>query len=241
MVSARRSPIKCLVSVQGIGRAGVRNAAGSELAVGMKQRTLQILYAYWDGLRAGRIAPLRLEIDPSRIGSILPEIFLLERMDAANFCYRLAGTRLCEMFGTELRGTNILDGWTATDRAVLARDLKLTCEQGAATLLTLEASADSARRVQLEAILLPLMHTNNMAGRVIGAMSAIASPHWLGHDHLLEKRLVRHELIWPDGRPHPDIESAGQQAPFLPASPPAGAATGDRRGFRVLDGGRKED
>jgi len=207
----------------------------------MKQRTLQILYTYWDGLRAGRIAPLRLEIDPSRIGSILPEIFLLERMDTANYCYRLAGTRLCEIFGAELRGTNILDGWSAADRAVLARDLKFTCEQGAATLLTIEASADNTRRVQLEAILLPLMHANSLAGRVIGAMSAIAAPHWLGHDHLRDKHLVRHELIWPDGRPHFDIEATGQQAPFLPANPPAGIAKGDRRGLRVLDGGRKED
>lgn len=207
----------------------------------MKQKTLQILYAYWDGLRAGRVAPERLEIDPSRIGSILPEIFLLERVDTANYCYRLAGTRLCEIFGAELRGTNMLDGWSAADRAVLARDLKLTCEQGAATLLTVEASAGSSRRVQLEAILLPLTHTNNMGGRVIGAMSAIASPHWLGHDRLRDKRLVHHELVWPDGRPHSNVEPAGQLAPFLPANHRAAAAKGDRPAFRVLDGGRKED
>jgi hypothetical protein len=202
----------------------------------MKQRTLQILYAYWDGLRAGRIAPLRLEIDPARIGSILPEIFLLERTDPAVYCYRLAGTRLCEIFGAELRGSNFLDGWSATDRAILAGHLRLTCDQGAATLLTAEASADSVRRVELEAILLPLMHANAPAGRVIGAMSPMSSPHWLGHERLTERRLAHHELIWPDGRPVAD-----SQQPFAPATPPAGLAKGDRRAFRVLDGGRKED
>lgn len=206
----------------------------------MKQRTLQILYAYWDGLRAGRIAPLRLEIDPSRIGSILPEIYLLERTDPASYCYRLAGTRLCEIFGAELRGSNFLDGWSATDRAILAGHLRLTCEQGAATLLTVEASADSVRRVKLESILLPLMHANALAGRVIGAMSPMSSPHWLGHERLTERRLAHHELIWPDGRPVADSASAGQQL-FAPATPPAGPAKGDRRAFRVLDGGRKED
>ena len=205
----------------------------------MKQRTLQILYSYWDGLRAGRIAPLRLEIDPARVGSILPEIFLLERMDAATYSYRLAGTRLCEIFGAELRGTNILDGWSASDRAILAGQLKLTCEQGAATLLTMEASADSARRVELEAIFLPLMHADNLTGRVIGAMSPMSSPHWLGHNRLIERRLVNHELIWPDGRPLADAASAGQ--PFAPTTHPSSLAKGDRRVFRVLDGGRKED
>jgi hypothetical protein len=207
----------------------------------MKQRTLQILYAYWDRLRAGRIAPLRLEIDPSRIGSILPETFLLERTDTAAYRYRLAGTRLCEIFGVELRSSNILDGWSAADRMVLARDLAFTCEEGAATLLTMEASADHIRRVQLEVILLPLMHANNMVGRVIGAMSPMTSPHWLGHDHLRAKRLVRHELLWPDRRPHANFESAGVRVPVLSAGRPVGVAKGDRRGFRVLDGGRKGD
>jgi hypothetical protein len=201
----------------------------------MQQRTLQILYTYWNGLRAGRVAPMRLEIDPSRIGAILPEILLLERMDAGTYCYRLAGTRLCEMFGSELRGTNMLEGWTDADRTTLSNDLALTCERGAASHLVMEASADSTRRVQLEAILLPLMHAESAIGRVIGAMSAIASPHWLGHDHLRDRRLVSHEVIWPDGRPNAAL-SAG--APHRPAPPPA---AGLRRNFRVLDGGRKED
>ena len=50
----------------------------------MKQRTIQTLYAYWNELRAGRIAPRRLEIEPSRISSILPETFMLERTDAGH-------------------------------------------------------------------------------------------------------------------------------------------------------------
>jgi hypothetical protein len=208
----------------------------------MQQRTLQILYAYWDGLRAGRIAPLRLEIDPSRIGAILPEIFLLERVDAATYCYRLAGTRLCEIFGSELRGANLLDGWSAPDRAELARDLALTCEQGAATHLVMEGSAGDTRRVQLEALFLPLLHGGDAIERVLGAISAIASPHWLGHDRLIDKRLVSHDLIWPDGRPsHRAGPAPADKAVSPSANPPPPVLRGDRRTFRVLDGGRKED
>jgi hypothetical protein len=206
----------------------------------MKHRTLQILFTYWNGLRAGRIAPLRPEIDPARIGAILPEIFLLERVDATTYSYRLAGTRLCEIFGSELRGTNMLDGWAATDRASLQRDLTLVCEQGAGIHLVMEGSADSTRRVELEAILLPLMHGENAIGRVIGAMSPVASPHWLGHDHLRSKRIVSRDVVWPDGRPNSAIAASAEAAP-PPSGPPAGLARGDRRSFRVLTGGRKED
>jgi hypothetical protein len=140
------------------------------------------------------------------------------------------------MFGSELRGTNMLDGWMAADRATLANGLSATCERGAATRFVMEASADTTRRVQLEAILLPLMHAENAIERVIGALSSMASPHWLGHDHLSQRRLVSHELIWPDGRPNSPIAATASPQPAPPA-----AATSLRRSFRVVDGGRKED
>jgi hypothetical protein len=79
------------------------------------------------------------------------------------------------------------------------------------------------------------MHAEGAIGRVIGAMSATASPHWLGHEPLRARRLLHHELIWPDGRPH-----AALAAMPPPARPPA-TGGGLRRGFRVLAGGRKED
>lgn len=207
----------------------------------MKQKTTQTLYAYWNDLRAGRTAPRRLEIEPSRIGSILPETFMLERTDPSSYHYRLAGTRLCEIFGTELRGTNLLEGWTASDRATIAGNLISTCEQGAATLLTIEAGSDTVRRVQLEVIMLPLMHANNTMERVIGAMSVLTSPHWLGYEHLTVKRLIDHDLVWPDGRPRSIIDRTGREAPFRPAPPAVRMVKSDRRLFRVFDGGRNKD
>ena len=77
----------------------------------MKQKTSQILYAYWNGVRGERMAPRRFEIEPARIATILPETFILERLDTDTFVYRLAGTRMCEQFGCEFRGANFLDGW----------------------------------------------------------------------------------------------------------------------------------
>ena len=202
----------------------------------MKQKTIQTLYTYWNEVRAGRFAPARLEIEPSRIGSILAETFMLERATTTSYTFRLAGTRLCEVFGSELRGANFLDGWAIPDRGILADHLASTCEQGAVTLLTFEAG-EGARRAQIEAILLPLMHPEGSIGRLLGAMSPIASPHWLGHERLAQKHLVSHELVWPDGRPHALISRPGRSAPFAPSG--SGRVYADRwRNFRVLEGGR---
>jgi hypothetical protein len=206
----------------------------------MKQRTLFTLYSYWNEVRAGRLAPRRLEIEPSRIAGILAETFMLERLDAATYAYRLAGTRLCELLGKELRGINFLDGWSSQDRAALERLLASVCEQGAVAVLTVESGADTRHRIELETILLPLLHAGSTVGRIIGATTASSVPHWLHGDPLLSHRLVRHELIWPDGRPHSVIARSGKQAPFAPEPANTRLVNALRRQFRVLDGGRTD-
>jgi hypothetical protein len=216
------------------GTAESGDPAGARMA-GMKQKTTQLIYGYWNELRRGRLAPTRLEIEPSRIGGILAETFMLEKTATSAFCYRLAGTRLCEIFGSELRGTNLLDGWAASDRALINSHLAATCEQGAVTLLTLEASTGT-KHVQLEAILLPLIQPEGVIGRLLGAMSLLSSPNWLGHEKLFDKRLISAETVWPEGRPH----ALRERARNLPlADTAARTAAMKWRNFRVLEGGRK--
>ena len=166
------------------------------------QRSLQTLLNYWNQLRAGRIAPHRLEIEPSRIAGVLAETFMLERVEAGTYQFRLAGTRLCELFGSELRGKNFLAGWSEQDRLVLERLLTTISEQGAAGLLTVEGVIDDRHRVEIDVNLLPLVHTCNKITRIIGAMSATSAPYWLGSEPLRGRHLKHHQTIWPDGRPH---------------------------------------
>ena len=204
----------------------------------MKHKTTQTLFVYWNQVRAGRLAPRRLDIEPSRISAVLPETFMLERGKPSGFYYRLAGTRVCEMFRTELRGADFLSGWSAGDRAIVASALRATCDQGAVTLLKVEASSDAAHCLELEVIMLPLTHTDNVLDRVIGAASPLTSPHWLGYERLSTKRLLHHELIWPDGRPRALIDRSAQQAAARPATLSVRTVKRERRLFRVFEGGR---
>jgi hypothetical protein len=204
----------------------------------VKHKTLHTLYGYWNEVRAGRMAPQRLEIEPSRIAGILSETFILERIDAGTYQFRLAGTRLCELFGSELRGRNFLDGWSDQDRPRLERDLATICEQGAVGVLELEGSSDGRHRVELEALLLPLTHGGSQISRIIGAMSPTSSPYWLDSEPLRSRHLLRHELIWPDGRPHAVVERQSHQSPFLARAPSRGTRSSGKVDLRVLQGGR---
>ena len=202
--------------------------------------TLQTLYGYWNEVRSGRVAPQRLEIEPSHIAGILPETFMLERAGARTYNYRLAGTRLCELFGSELRGRDFLDGWSEGDRRVLTGYLTTISDQGAAALITFDGLIDTRHRVELQASLLPLLHGGKIV-RIIGAMGTTSAPHWLGSEPLLSRHLKRHQLLWPDGRPHALALKSARGAPFQPAmaaSSETRAVQSETPRLRVVEGGR---
>lgn len=204
----------------------------------MKTNSLLKLFDYWNEVRAGRLAPRRLEIEPSAIASILAETFMLERTDEDGYLYRLAGTRLCEIFGAELRGSDFLSGWSTADRATLAQHLKSVCEQGAVLRIASIASSDVRHALEMETMLLPLVHTGEAITRVIGAVSLRSEPHWLGHERLVQRKLIHCDLIWPDGRPHSLVARTAEKQPFVRDFGPVEIVRADKRTFRVLQGGR---
>ncbi len=95
----------------------------------MRHPKTRALYDYWNALRDGRLAPGRNEVDPREIAPLLDSTFILEVQNADNIRFRLAGTRLCEAFGMELRGMSALALWHGEDRAKV-RDLILRVVSG---------------------------------------------------------------------------------------------------------------
>jgi hypothetical protein len=204
----------------------------------MKHRTNKALFAYWNSVRAERIAPQRFEIDPSRISAILPHTFILERIDAETFRYRLAGTRMCDIFGSELRGTNFLDGWVAMDRLPLLRQFSVLTSQGAVMLLYVKLGILGLESVECEVLLLPLLHTRGTIDRILGSFSPLQTPPWLAATPVSNKYLIANELIWPSRDPRAALTRPQEAVePNVLRARTARVVRSDRRQFRVLDGG----
>ena len=125
----------------------------------------------------------------------------------------MAGTRICEDFGGEFRGASFLAGWSPDDRLTLERRLASVAHHGAVGLFTFAAATAHGRAVHYEMLVLPLTHTNDTVDRLLGALGALQRPEWLGAERLTTKRLLDDELIWPDGRPHPDPPSSATRRP----------------------------
>jgi hypothetical protein len=209
----------------------------------MKSKTSQLLFSYWNEVRRDRLAPRRFEIEPSRITPLLSETFILERLDSDSYRYRLAGTRICEQFDAELRGTNFLDGWSAEDRITLARQMQASAQQGGVVVATFETLSFGALAGTYECLLLPLLHTREHVDRFLGAMTQLSTGAAASHAETSEpiritgRRLAGIELIWPDGKPHSVVSSLNRQVPFLPHVRNARIVRSDRRQFRVYEGG----
>jgi hypothetical protein len=203
----------------------------------MKETVSQSLFAYWNSLRGDRLAPKRFEIEPSCIGPFLPDSLILERLDVDLLRFRLAGTRVSEAFGFELRGTNLFQLFEKDDIAALQRQIAFIASQGGVGVFEISASDDAGRSATFEMLMLPLTHSRNVIDRMLGSITPREKPNWLGSVRLTRRKLLSHNLIWPDGRPLAIIQSIRRQAPFSPIVREARIVRAKRRQFRVYDGG----
>jgi len=70
----------------------------------MKNNIAEEVLNYWEDLRQGRLVPKRSEIDPRKFRTALNYTFILEASTPDNIRFRLAGNKLCDCMGMEMRG-----------------------------------------------------------------------------------------------------------------------------------------
>jgi hypothetical protein len=191
----------------------------------MQQATTKKLYAYWNAIRNGRIAPKRFEVDPSKISELLRETFIVECSGASACRFRLAGTEVCQYFGRELRGEDLLSLWSPEDRRTISLTLETIIGKGAVGHGTFFGITESNRDAPFEFALMPLAHTGLSLSHILGTITAIDRPFWIGAHPIAALELRDVGVHWPIGSP--DVFGVSS----------AEAAQEARRRFRILPGG----
>ncbi|HVZ05337.1 PAS domain-containing protein [Hyphomicrobium sp.] len=203
----------------------------------MKEAVSQALYTYWNGLRGDRLVPKRFEIEPSSIAGHLPDTFILERINPSLLRFRLAGTRIGDAFGIDFRGLNFFDLFNPGDASIIRQQVALSATDGAVSVFEIAASRAAGPSADFEILLLPLSHMHETIDRFLGSIVPINSPDWLGTVALTERKLLRHDTIWPNGAPGALVETDPRQTPLLPTIRSARIVRSHRREFRVYEGG----
>jgi len=164
----------------------------------MQKQSTKTLYDYWNSLRGSRSAPDRRDIDPTKIRGALANTFILELNDNREFDFRLAGSHICATYSRELKGRSFTRLWHPRDRDAMETLVRAVTEDHAVALITFQGMTSVNTKVSVETILLPVRHNGSTQSRMLGAMTAMEEPYWLGSQPVVEQRITGLRLIWPD-------------------------------------------
>ena len=146
----------------------------------MKQASSRELFGYWTARRGTRPAPERGEIEPSAIRRALGDVFILEFDRHQAHPFRLAGTRVCALFGRELKNEPFLSLWDAESRLALANLLDTIADEANGVVAAAKGSTAEGWSQDVELVLLPLTQRGDTHARMIGALAPLTVPFWLG-------------------------------------------------------------
>jgi hypothetical protein len=193
----------------------------------MKQASSRELYGYWLARRGTRAAPERGEIEPSAIRRSLGDVFVLGFDRQTGHPFRLAGTRVCALFGRELKNEPFLDSFEAGHRTAVAHLLDVVADEATGVIASASARTPEGWTQDVELLLLPLAHRGDTHARLIGALTPASTPFWLGASKLGSLTLGSFRNLDP-------VLEAPVAARLV-----AGSGALARRGaFTVHDGGR---
>jgi hypothetical protein len=147
------------------------------------------LLTHWEDLRAGRIAPERSEIDPRQIETALPYAFILERMTTGmttgNARFRIAGLRLCELMGMEIRAMPASAIFAPEARDAYGKLLAGLFETP--EIIELRLTSDSAG-LTADMLLLPMAGRAGDITRILGCLVADKIPVTPPHRFVISDR-----------------------------------------------------
>jgi hypothetical protein len=134
------------------------------------------LYGYWRACAQSRAIPSRFDIDPVAIPHLLPGLSLLDTgTDLESLKYRLAGTRVAEIYGADITGRAVFDVgfqkkrdyWRSVYRRVIDEQTPM---QG-----LVRGPATGREHLLLLWLRLPLSGLSGAVERVLGYDAAVPS------------------------------------------------------------------
>lgn len=163
----------------------------------MKHRNSHFAVGYWSRLRQGRHVPDQSDIDPKALKRLLSSVFLLETTPNGRFAYRLAGTVLCDRYGSELKGRDFLIHWDKEGGPRFASLLQQSLRLGQPVCVNSVGSTDDCRMVEIETVLMPITAGHDTPERFLGIAHVMGDSPLHGHAVTFE-RLIHGSLIKED-------------------------------------------
>jgi hypothetical protein len=136
----------------------------------MRHPDAKRLYQHWHELCRGSIIPDRADIEPSRIGAALRDVFILGQDNGGDWRVRVAGTRITSYLGREPRDLDIRSLFANLDSAHIDSVLASISEDSMPAVAGIIAKTPDGEVLEFEALFLPLRHGHKQPTRVVGGI-----------------------------------------------------------------------
>lgn len=194
----------------------------------MKHVSSRLLFDYWNEQRADQLTPERGDIEPGPIRGALSDTFILSFNPLTGHTFRLAGTRVCALFGHEVKGQSFIDLWDKPKRRTLLDLSRIVADESVGLVCGALGWTGEGYSVELELLLLPLRLRGRTHVRMIGVLAPLTVPYWLGSSPIVTIALGAHRFV-------------GSRADSLPTpilTIPDEVMARVRHGLVVYDGGQ---
>lgn len=152
---------------------------GEHRELAIDDERLSKLYAYWRMKRGRRSMPARRDIDPLDVRELMGNMTLIDvRQEPVEFRFRLAGTRIVDLFGKELTGRNVDEARFLGKRPPFERQCGAVLESKEPSFIIILLGVEHRRMVYRQ-LLLPLSSDGEsidvMLGGAVFAPAAMSS------------------------------------------------------------------
>ena len=142
------------------------------------------------------IWPERNDVHPGACSKLLGDMFVLDTDNGAS-SFRLAGTRLCSMYGGELKHHNLIELYADHEQSVLENWITMMNTEDYLLLLCSKGVTATGEAVTMETVLMPLSNRKRRGERLLGLTVALENPYWLGEKEIVETSLLSVRIVRP--------------------------------------------
>src|SRR5215475_2698506 len=137
----------------------------------MKHPSSRAFYAYWDDKRGDARAPERSEIEPHALREHLGDIFVLAYDASSAYPFRVAGTRVCALFGRDVKNASFPALFGPESGGEIEDIIAAVAEDTVPAIAGLTATTSDGGQAHLELLLLPFQNRAHMPVSLTGLLA----------------------------------------------------------------------
>ena len=160
----------------------------------MKHPSNREFFAYWDQKRGNGRAPDRTDIEPGAVRGLLGDIFVLSCDAGAGYPFRVAGTRVCALLGSDLKDKSFSELFEPASRRDIEEIIAAVAEETLAAVAGITAATRSGPQAHFELLLLPFNTRAHEPLSLTGLLAPFeARSDLLGNFQLTSWRYMAHK------------------------------------------------